>query len=99
MATSNAPVWKLGAGSPLFTVFGVVRLPYIRKLPDSSFRAVATTLPQLAVGAGNVIALGFCVAPEVPLEAAAGVPPCVASQAVSDVVIWTGAYEPPETSV
>jgi hypothetical protein len=68
---SRAPVAKLGAGSPLFTVlFGVIGPHTSRFPPDVASKIPkATMVPQLAEGVGKVIAAALSVAPSVALAA------------------------------
>ena len=77
---------NVGAGPPPFTVRAVVRFAQNSKLepaPAASLIASALSVPQLAVGAGNAIAILLDVRPLVPVLAVVDPAACVPLQNVS----------------
>src|SRR6187551_1357490 len=86
---SRSPMAKLAVSPVLTALFGVTA-PQYRRLPAelASWMPKATTVPQLALACGKVIA--------VPLAFA---PPDAAGQLVALLVTSTRSYDPPVTSV
>src|ERR1700721_1602072 len=82
----RAEIAKLGAGAPLLMVCGAVSDARNNRFPSpsvaESYTLNSTTVPQLAVGAGNVMGALFEIVPLVPLDAAVVVAPCVPDQLI-----------------
>lgn len=84
---------KLGAASPLLMVLLTASAVYIHKLPpdDASIQPTQVTTPQLAVGAGKVMAALLLVVPPVPELAVVEPADCVPAQLASELVTATRA--------
>ena len=89
----RAPAENEGLASPEFTDFGVVSAWQIHRFPDvlASQIPKCVTDPQLAVGAGKVIAALLLVCPPVPLDAVVLPADCVPAHCVSPAVTATRA--------
>src|SRR5476651_1704519 len=87
------PIANDGAASPLLTVLDTVSGAHAISWPTvaASYTAAAVTVPQLAVGAGNVNTI--------PLALLVGLVPVAAGHVVALLVTATRAYDPPVTSV
>ena len=88
-----APIAKLGAASPLLTVFGVVSAWQNHVVPavDADTNRKCDTEPQFAVGTGNVMTALLLVWPPVPVDAVVLPALCVPAQFASELVTATRA--------
>src|SRR4029453_7626612 len=97
---TRASATNCGLPSPLLIVRGVVSGFQISRLPPvaASNRPMCVTVPQLAVGSGNVMAVLLEVCPPLPLLGLP-LPPCVARKLASPTPAETRAYPAAATSV